>query len=132
MATRQTAAQPLAWNTATARMAATVLAAKKHGRLGVTFVAVADAVDEHDEAGVRVLRAWPVVFTVGALIGVLGGLIGLGGAEFRLPLLISVFGFAALQAVIMNKAMSLIVVLTAYPTGCSGFATQQSRRIGRS
>lgn len=115
MATRQTAAQPLAWNTATARMAATVLAAKKHGRLGVTFVAVADAVDEHDEAGVRVLRAWPVVFTVGALIGVLGGLIGLGGAEFRLPLLISVFGFAALQAVIMNKAMSLIVVLTALP-----------------
>jgi hypothetical protein len=38
-----------------------------------------------------------------------------GGAEFRLPLLIGVFGFAALQAVIPNKAMSLIVVLTALP-----------------
>jgi hypothetical protein len=38
-----------------------------------------------------------------------------GGAEFRLPLLIGVFGFAALQAVILNKAMSLIVVLTALP-----------------
>jgi len=37
------------------------------------------------------------------------------GAEFRLPLLIGVFGFAALQAVILNKAMSLIVVLTALP-----------------
>jgi uncharacterized protein len=39
----------------------------------------------------------------------------LGGAEFRLPLLIGVFGFAALAAVIMNKAMSLIVVLSALP-----------------
>ena len=51
----------------------------------------------------------------GAGIGLLGGMIGLGGAEFRLPLLIGVFGFAALQAVILNKAMSLIVVLAALP-----------------
>ena len=51
----------------------------------------------------------------GASVGVLGGLIGLGGAEFRLPLLIGLFGFAALQAVILNKAMSLIVVVTALP-----------------
>ncbi|WP_431955620.1 TSUP family transporter [Nocardia lijiangensis] len=56
-----------------------------------------------------------LVFVAGALIGVLGGLIGLGGAEFRLPLLIGLFGFAALHAVILNKAMSLIVVLTALP-----------------
>ncbi len=54
-------------------------------------------------------------FLAGACVGVLGGLIGLGGAEFRLPLLISVFGFVALQAVILNKAMSLVVVLTALP-----------------
>ncbi|MFE2481603.1 TSUP family transporter, partial [Streptomyces sp. NPDC059389] len=47
--------------------------------------------------------------------GVLGGLIGLGGAEFRLPLLIGMFGFAALSAVILNKAMSLVVVVTALP-----------------
>lgn len=45
----------------------------------------------------------------------LGGMIGLGGAEFRLPLLIGVFGFAALQAVIVNKALSLVVVLSALP-----------------
>jgi uncharacterized membrane protein YfcA len=42
-------------------------------------------------------------------------MIGLGGAEFRLPLLISLFGFAALSAVILNKAMSLVVVLAALP-----------------
>jgi uncharacterized membrane protein YfcA len=54
-------------------------------------------------------------FCAGAAVAVLGGVIGLGGAEFRLPLLIGVFGFLALQAVIMNKAMSLIVVLTALP-----------------
>lgn len=52
----------------------------------------------------------------GCAIGILGGLIGLGGAEFRLPLLIGVFGFLALQAVIVNKAMSLIVVLVALPS----------------
>jgi uncharacterized protein len=51
----------------------------------------------------------------GASVGVLGGLIGLGGAEFRLPLLIGLFGFAALHAVILNKAMSLVVVATALP-----------------
>lgn len=48
-------------------------------------------------------------------VGLLGGLIGLGGAEFRLPLLIGLFGFAALQAVIVNKAMSLVVVAGALP-----------------
>ena len=51
----------------------------------------------------------------GGTVGLLGGMIGLGGAEFRLPLLIGLFTFAALQAVILNKAMSLIVVLTALP-----------------
>ncbi|MDQ3158413.1 MAG: sulfite exporter TauE/SafE family protein [Actinomycetota bacterium] len=61
------------------------------------------------------VQSLPAAFGAGTLIGVLGGMIGLGGAEFRLPLLIGVFGFAALQAVIMNKAMSLIVVTTALP-----------------
>jgi uncharacterized protein len=42
-------------------------------------------------------------------------LIGLGGAEFRLPLLIGAFRFTALQAVILNKAMSLVVVASALP-----------------
>jgi uncharacterized membrane protein YfcA len=54
-------------------------------------------------------------FSGGALIGALGGLIGLGGAEFRLPLLLGPFRYRALEAVILNKAMSLIVVATALP-----------------
>jgi uncharacterized protein len=52
-------------------------------------------------------------FVTGAAIGVLGGLIGLGGAEFRLPLLIGLFGFKALEAIVLNKATSLIVVTAA-------------------
>jgi uncharacterized protein len=60
-------------------------------------------------------RSMPAAFGSGAIIGALGGLIGLGGAEFRLPLLIGAFRFAALQAVILNKAMSLVVVASALP-----------------
>lgn len=60
-------------------------------------------------------RAQPLTLAAfaGVAIGILGGLIGLGGAEFRLPLLIGLFGFAALSAVILNKAMSLVVVASA-------------------
>ncbi|MBI2718935.1 MAG: sulfite exporter TauE/SafE family protein [Rhizobiales bacterium] len=60
-------------------------------------------------------KRWIGAFAGGSVIGALGGLIGLGGAEFRLPLLIGPFGFAALQAVILNKAMSLVVVASALP-----------------
>ncbi|MER9506777.1 sulfite exporter TauE/SafE family protein [Mesorhizobium sp. M0579] len=60
-------------------------------------------------------RNKPAAFGWGVLIGALGGLVGLGGAEFRLPLLIGLFNFGALEAVILNKAMSLIVVATALP-----------------
>lgn len=64
---------------------------------------------------VDVARSRPAAFAGGMGIGALGGLIGLGGAEFRLPLLIGLFNFGALEAVIMNKAMSLVVVASALP-----------------
>ena len=60
-------------------------------------------------------RGGPAAFGVGAVIGTLGGLIGLGGAEFRLPLLIALFRFRGLEAVILNKAISLVVVASALP-----------------
>ncbi|MPW09628.1 TSUP family transporter [Paraburkholderia sp. CNPSo 3155] len=60
-------------------------------------------------------RSRPATFGGGAIIGALGGLIGLGGAEFRLPLLIGAFQFSALEAVILNKTMSLVVVSSALP-----------------
>lgn len=52
-------------------------------------------------------------FFSGSVIGALGGLIGLGGAEFRLPVLIGGFKIPTLEAVIFNKAMSLTVVAVA-------------------
>src|SRR3954452_6643108 len=65
----------------------------------------------------RTVRRPPwLAFLAGGGVGLLGGLVGLGGAEFRLPLLIGLFAFVALQAVIVNKAMSLVVVLVALPS----------------
>src|SRR5215210_8040436 len=49
----------------------------------------------------------------GAPIGLLGGLIGLGGAELRLPVLAGVFGYAARRAVALNLAISLVTVVSA-------------------
>ena len=49
----------------------------------------------------------------GAPLGLLGGLIGLGGAEFRLPVLAGVFGYRARRAVAFNLAISLITVVSA-------------------
>lgn len=61
-------------------------------------------------------RRLPLAFVTGATVGLLGGLIGLGGAEFRLPLLMGPFAFPALEAVIVNKALSLIVVGVGLPS----------------
>ncbi len=44
-------------------------------------------------------------------IGVLGGLIGLGGAEFRLPVLVGTLGYRVRQAVPLNLAVSLITIV---------------------
>ena len=53
-------------------------------------------------------------FLAGLAIGTVGGLIGLGGAEIRLPVLIAL-GFEALPAIIINRVLSLVVVAFALP-----------------
>jgi uncharacterized membrane protein YfcA len=52
-------------------------------------------------------------FLYGTPIGLLGGLIGLGGAEFRLPVLTRIFGYKATDAVPVNLAVSLLTVVAA-------------------
>ena len=52
-------------------------------------------------------------FIGGGLIGSLGGLIGLGGAEFRLPFLVGVLKIDTLHAVMLNISISLVTVLFA-------------------
>jgi uncharacterized membrane protein YfcA len=61
----------------------------------------------------EVSRSPVAALLYGAPIGLLGGLIGLGGAEFRLPVLAGVFGYAARRAVALNLAISLITVVSA-------------------
>lgn len=50
-------------------------------------------------------------FAVGAIVGVLGGLIGLGGAEFRLPVLVGWFRCPLLLAIVVNLVVSLVTVI---------------------
>jgi hypothetical protein len=53
-------------------------------------------------------------FATGTAVGILGGLIGLGGAEFRLPLLMAVFGYATLPAIVVNLLVSLVTVFFSF------------------
>lgn len=60
-------------------------------------------------------RLYPVqrqasAFCGGAAVAILGGLIGLGGAEFRLPLLISVFALYPHRAVRVNLLISFVAL----------------------
>ena len=49
-------------------------------------------------------------FAWGAVVGILGGLIGLGGAEFRLPILVSTFQYPTLPAIMINLIISFVTV----------------------
>src|SRR5437868_14615830 len=59
-------------------------------------------------------------FVAGAAVALLGGLIGLGGAEFRLPLLIAVFALYPHRAIRINLLISL-ATLTAAAVARLGF-----------
>lgn len=54
-----------------------------------------------------------LALAIGAPIGCLGGLIGLGGAEFRLPFLLKTFSKTAKKAVALNMLISLITIVSA-------------------
>lgn len=63
----------------------------------------------------------------GAVIGTLGGLIGLGGAEFRLPLLIGFFGYGTARAIVINLMVSLVTVIFSFVfrAGLAGLGSLQ-------
>jgi uncharacterized membrane protein YfcA len=52
-----------------------------------------------------------LAFGVGAAVGVLGGLIGLGGSEFRLPALMALLDYRVREAVPANLAVSLVTLV---------------------
>ena len=64
-------------------------------------------------AAAQQLRTEAKAFGVGAAIGTLGGLIGLGGAEFRLPALAALFSFPVRRAIVANVLISLVTVVAA-------------------
>ena len=65
-------------------------------------------------------RRWLITMLVGLVVGVAGGLIGLGGAELRLPYLVGILGLSAKRAVPVNLAVSLFTVLAALPGRLAG------------
>ena len=58
-------------------------------------------------------RTTTIALGCALLIGGVGGLIGLGGGEFRLPILVGLIGFTARAAVPINQILSLVTLATA-------------------
>lgn len=65
------------------------------------------------DVGFQGWRITAVALGCALAIGGIGGLIGLGGGEFRLPILVGLIGFAARAAVPMNQILSLVTLITA-------------------
>src|SRR5215207_9142889 len=57
------------------------------------------------------MRRPGLAFTFAVPIAILGGLIGLGGAEFRLPVLAGPLRYSVRQAVPLNLAVSIITIV---------------------
>lgn len=53
-----------------------------------------------------------IAFLYAIPISLLGGLMGLGGAEFRLPVLVGLLGYVTQQAVPLNLAVSLVTIIS--------------------
>ncbi|MBD2355744.1 sulfite exporter TauE/SafE family protein [Tolypothrix sp. FACHB-123] len=66
--------------------------------------------DKNNSSALERSRLLQLSFLYSVPIGVLGGLIGLGGAEFRLPVLAGVLGYSVRQAVPLNLAVSLVTI----------------------
>ncbi len=69
-----------------------------------------------DSARIYPVRKPAQAFVLGAAVGMLGGLIGLGGAEFRLPILVLIFELYAHRAVRINLLISLVTLIFAAGT----------------
>jgi len=69
-------------------------------------------------------------FSTAVPIGLLGGLIGLGGAEFRLPVLVGPLAYTPRQAVPLNLALSLITVSVALLTRSQTLPLAQLSALG--
>jgi uncharacterized protein len=72
-----------------------------------------DAVAIRAEPALRGWRTIALALGCALVIGGIGGLIGLGGGEFRLPILVGRIGFAARSAIPMNQILSLVTLCTA-------------------
>jgi uncharacterized membrane protein YfcA len=57
-----------------------------------------------------------VLALLGAAVGLLGGLLGLGGAEFRLPILVALLGYSLRRAIPLNLAISFLTSSAALVT----------------
>jgi uncharacterized membrane protein YfcA len=62
---------------------------------------------------VRIPARAPLAFAFAVPIAALGGLIGLGGAELRLPVLVGPLGYPPRRAVPLNLAVSVVTIAAA-------------------
>lgn len=66
------------------------------------------------QANTTTLHRTRLSFLFAVPIALLGGLMGLGGAEFRLPVLAGPLGYPVRRAVPLNLAVSLVTIFTAF------------------